>query len=187
MLSPHSPLSTPSLSAKCAVEHRAYIPAPSLSSDSIGSSDTDMDCRGTEDEETDSGWELDWSDYPPLTVIQLPSPLPSGGRNPSTFAPPGTLIPTRYACGPMPAWAPFCLLMDTLVAPPAITQRVIIILLVSSRPRSTTATITPFPLTEGSQRTTLTPPSIMPSAYTRTLSRTNTSYATRTGQYEVTC
>ena len=65
-LSPCSPLSTPSLSAKCAVERHAYVPAPSLSSDSIGSSDTNTDCRGTEDEETDSGWESDRSDYPPL-------------------------------------------------------------------------------------------------------------------------
>ena len=163
------------------------IPAPSLFSDSISSSDIDTDCCGTEDEETNSGWELDRSDYPPRTVTQLPLLPPSGGRNPSTFALPGTLIPMKHACSPTPAWALSCLQTDTLTAPSATMQQVTIILLVSSHPRSTMVTITPFHLMEGSQRTTSTPPSIMPSAYTRILRRPNASSVTRMGQYKVIC
>ena len=119
----------------------------------------------------------------PLIVTQLPMMLPDGGRNPSTFARPRTLIPTRYACGPIPTWTPSCLLMGTSMVPPAPTLWVITTPPVSSRPRSTTATTTPFHSMEDFQRTMLMPPFILQNACTRILRHTNTFSVTRTGLY----
>ena len=103
-LTQHSPLFSPFPSDKHAVEralHVQYIFIPLLSSDSISSSNTDLDCCGMEDEEIYLGWELDRSDDPPPHCIPAAYTATIWQQDPSTFTWSGTLIPMRHAC-PLP-------------------------------------------------------------------------------------